>query len=85
MRLYRYNSAIGINELQYSSKDYSDYLNEAGCISYGIDTSFVKRLTILKIDTVNYTVLGTFEFTVLNQCSDTVKIEDGYFDLEYRF
>ena len=85
MRLYKYNSVLGENELQESIQDYTDYNNKSGCLTYSIDSSYNRRLTILSIDTINFIVEGTFEFTAISECQDTVRITDGYFEIEYRF
>ncbi|MBK7344920.1 MAG: hypothetical protein IPJ06_18580 [Saprospiraceae bacterium] len=85
MTLVKYNTNIGENEITYKSSVYSDLNNKSGCFSYFIDTSFTRTVSIIKVDSLDYIISGTFEFTAVNQCFDTVKITDGYFDLKYRF
>ena len=41
------------------------------------------KLTITKFDKSNYIVSGLFEFTLVHQGCDTLKITDGRFDMEY--
>ena len=41
------------------------------------------KLTITKFDKSNYIISGLFEFTLVLQGCDTLKITDGRFDMEY--
>ncbi len=89
IRIYKYGVMIGENEIQKSSGyEFSNQNMPFPCGYYNMDTTKVHRLTILNIDTTNFTIEGSFEFDAIdwdNLCSDTVKITDGYFKLTYRF
>lgn len=85
IKLVKYNAKIGLNEITYKSSVFSDLNNPSGCSSYIIDTSFYRSISIIEVDSLDYIISGTFEFTAVNSCSDTVKITDGYFDVNYRF
>ncbi len=50
-----------------------------------MDTTLVRRLNILEVDTVNFLIKGTFEFTTINECNDTMHITDGFFHVNFRF
>lgn len=41
-------------------------------------------LSIIKLDTANHIIAGTFEFTVWTEECDTIKVTDGRFDIKYR-
>ena len=64
---------------------YTDWNKPSGCRFHDLDTTAVRRLTILEVDTINYLIKGTFEFTAINECVDTVRITDGYFHVNFRF
>jgi hypothetical protein len=50
-----------------------------------IDPSSVNTISILKLDTVNYIIAGTFEFTAYDPLhNDTIYIREGRFDIKYR-
>jgi len=56
---------------------------DSSCDLNGIktDTSNVGKIEIIKFDTVNHIISGTFEFTVYNEACDTIKITQGRFDV----
>ncbi|MCF8239089.1 MAG: hypothetical protein K9I85_13085 [Saprospiraceae bacterium] len=87
--IYKYQAISGDNLIQKTSGyEYSDHAKVSPCGYYNLDTSKIRRLTILNIDTINHLIEGTFEFTAYDRnisCEDTVSITDGYFDVEYRF
>ena len=56
-----------------------------GCQSFDHDTTRYNNITILSIDTVNFKIEGEFEFDALNQCGDTLRVREGYFNTNYRF
>ena len=85
IKLVKYNAKIGFNEITYRSSVHSDLNNSSGCFLYIIDTSFNRSISIIEVDSLDYNISGTFEFTAINKCQDTVHITDGYFDVEYRF
>ena len=81
-------AALGVNELGLSLREYKDWNKPGNCGFYDLDTTAVRRLTILEVDTVNYLIKGTFEFTAIDNygdCQDTVRITDGYFHVNFRF
>ena len=74
----------GIGEHEYNRADYRDY-DTAFCESYRFehDTILGNKFNILKLDTENHIISGTFEFTAINDECDPVVITDGRFDLGY--
>lgn len=85
MRLYKYNSDIGLNQLDFTTREYTDWNKISGCRLHNLDTNDIRNITILEVDTINYRIKGTFEFTAINECQDTIRITDGYFHVNYRF
>ncbi len=83
--IYKYGTQLGINQLTYKSEIYLNYNNKKGCKSYYLDTTVNRTIIVEQVDTFNYIIKGSFEFTGLNQCGDTINVTDGFFDLEYRF
>ncbi len=76
---------IGGNEVFLKKREFIDGLNSSGCVYYDLDTFQVRLINILEIDTINYRIVGKFEYSAINDCSDTVHISNGYFDVQYRF
>lgn len=74
-----------ISDIIYLSGEFVDYTNIEKCITYDLDTVKTRVIEIIQIDTINFRISGNFQFTVANDCSDTLDISEGYFDLEYRF
>jgi hypothetical protein len=72
--------SIILNNLNNSYARYSNILT--GC-SYEVDSIQTGTLNILKYDTINFIISGTFEFTVGTGGCDTIKITEGRFDLKY--
>ncbi|MCO6486587.1 MAG: hypothetical protein J5I41_12505 [Saprospiraceae bacterium] len=81
----KYSTIIGDNEIQFRLRAYKDWNKPSGCRFHDLDTISVRRLTILEVDTVNFLIKGTFEFTAINNCQDTMRITDGYFHVNFRF
>ncbi len=81
-------AALGDNELGLSLREYKDWNKPGNCGFYDLDTTSTRRLTILEVDTINYLIEGTFEFTAIDHyedCKDTIHITDGYFHVNFRF
>jgi hypothetical protein len=79
------NTMIGLNDVDYSSREYIDY-TRGNCGGYDLIQELPNYIELKALDTVNYTVEGTFAFSVLGTCDgDTLHITDGYFHLAYRF
>jgi hypothetical protein len=85
MILYKYKSLMGDNVIGNFKEIFTDWNKPAACIGHDMDTTSVRRLTILEVDTVNFLIKGTFEFTAINDCQDTMHITDGYFHVNFRF
>ncbi len=79
---------LGNSEMIFLSREYKNWNKPGNCGFYDLDTTTTRRLTIFEIDTVNYLIKGSFEFTAIDQygnCKDTIQITDGYFHVNYRF
>ena len=88
MGFSKYKSSLGDNLIPYQVRIYTDWNKPSGCRFHDLDTTAVRRLTILEVDTINYLIKGTFEFTAIDNygdCQDTVRITDGYFHVNFRF
>jgi hypothetical protein len=81
----KYTTIIGDNLLSLRTKEHIDWNKPAGCRFHDLDTTATRRLTILEVDTVKFLIKGTFEFTTINDCQDTVRITDGFFHVNFRF
>ena len=53
------------------------------CSAFELDVNKIRQLTITRLDTNLHIISGTFEFTIFNQCSDTLKITKGRFDTKF--
>ncbi len=84
MGFSKYKSSFGDNPIPYQVRIYTDWNKPAGCRFFDLDTMASRRLFILEVDTVKYLIKGSFEFTAINECQDTVQITDGYFHVNYR-
>lgn len=51
--------------------------------SYRVPNPNSGRLNILRLDTLNRIIAGTFYFDAVNKERDTIKVTDGRFDLKY--
>jgi len=84
----KYSTIIGDNDIQFRLRAFKDWNKPGNCGFYDLDTSSARKLTILEVDTVNFLIKGTFEFTAMdhyNECKDTVRITDGFFHVNFRF
>ena len=80
---------IGINyqfmdlgQGQASAKYFKDPNPQLGC-HYEYSDTYEGIVRFTKIDTVNYTISGTFEFSTVNENCEDVKITNGRFDMQY--
>jgi len=79
-------SRVGINVIspnRWAVVSYFEYKNGGGC-DYTDDeiTSVVGELEIKKLDLNKKIIAGTFHFLLHNEDCDTLKIENGRFDLK---
>ncbi|MCO6494421.1 MAG: hypothetical protein J5I91_01900 [Bacteroidetes bacterium] len=51
--------------------------------SFGVPNPYSGRLKILRLDTLQRIVAGTFFFDAVNKEDDTIKVTDGRFDFKY--
>jgi len=51
--------------------------------SYRVPNPNSGLINILRLDTINYIISGTFYFDAVNKEGDTIKVTDGRFDLKY--
>ena len=65
------------------SEYYQILLNEWD--SYLVDTTLNNEIFFTKIDTINYLIEGTYEFTGINESGELKTITDGEFRQQYRF
>jgi hypothetical protein len=76
---------LGMNPLFYTDREYIDY-TRGNCGGYDLIQDLPNYIELIALDTINFTVEGTFAFSVLGTCDgDTLHITDGYFNLAYRF
>ena len=60
--------------------------NLTGCQDYeNIDTNFFNYIELTEIDSIDLVIKGEFQFSIINQCQDTIRVTEGYFDLNYFF
>jgi len=62
---------------------YSITRNEGGCKRYRAINKDQRLLYISDIDSTNRIIEGYYEFEGINNCQDTLKIEDGYFKVSF--
>ncbi len=82
------NINLGEHLLHKDDNSFSSHNNSNSdeCKYYDvIDSSFYSFINISELDTVNFIMKGTFESSIINECNDTLRYSDGYFDLHYRF
>jgi hypothetical protein len=86
LRFSAYNLSVSkTRSLINLRREYKD-LSRGNCASYDLIQSLTNYIELISIDTINYTVEGSFAFSVLGRCDgDTLHITDGYFHLAYRF
>lgn len=64
-------------------REYIDF-SRGNCGGYGFISSLDNRVDLIKLDTANSVIEGTFFFSVLGECDmDTLHITNGYFHLSY--
>jgi len=52
--------------------------------NYHSDSTYVGRLTVIKLDTINKIVAGTFNLNLINdETNKTITITNGWFDIKY--
>lgn len=73
------------NNLFYAINLFTNGELENTCKRFALDTLSGHHLVVIELDTIDYSMIGEFAFTAINECNDTVKITEGYFDLKYRF
>ena len=76
------------NLLRSLKENYKEWNKPGNCGFYDLDTTSIRRLTIIEVDTLKYLIKGSFEFTAIDHfgdCKDTVRITDGYFHVNFRF
>lgn len=61
---------------------YSYISNNITCI-YDFDKTYQGVINFTKIDTINFIVSGTFEFSTITENCQDIKITNGRFDLQY--
>lgn len=79
------NDPITINteyELIGMARYFVDNNPNIGC-HYQFEDSYSGRVVFSKIDTQNFIVSGTFEFSTVNQDCENIDIMAGRFDLQY--
>ena len=81
--LYSRIEQIGENVLKYRSNAFIDSNELSGCEYHELDTFAIRKLLILEIDTIDRRMKGNFEFSAINDCNDTVRITEGFFDLSF--
>jgi hypothetical protein len=75
------NKPVNIDLLD---REYIDY-TRGNCGGYDLIQELPNYIEMTALDTINFTVEGTFAFSVLGTCDgDTLHITDGYFHLAYR-
>ena len=74
------------NPIIYYDRVFRDFnFGSNNCIYFELDTLQKNYVKILDVDTVNYFIIGEFEYTATNDCGDRVEITDGYFDVNFTF
>ena len=81
---------ISLGEGKITENDSNFYIqdddNVNGCVYYGdLDSDFENYIFVTEIDSLNYFMKGEFQFTAINDCQDTIRVTEGYFDLNYFF
>lgn len=66
----------------YYHSGYSLRIGDTICI-YEFDNTFEGSIIFTKIDRINFTISGTFEFSTVTSTCETIRITNGRFDLQY--
>lgn len=64
---------------------FKDFNKNPGCRFWDWDPTNKGFIEVLIIDTINHTITGIFEFESINQCNDTIRVTEGYFDVKYYY
>lgn len=80
--------SLKIGENKLVERDHIYYIsndeNTSDCTYYyDLDSTNHNYINIENIDTVNYILTGTFGFTAVNDCAESIAVSDGYFDIKY--
>ena len=75
------NETYSFNNNAYKA-GYSYISNNNMCI-YDFDKTYQGSITFTKIDTVNFVISGTFEFSTVTDNCENIDITNGRFDLQY--
>lgn len=73
---------MGIGEGTARAK-YTKQIEEGITCFYEYGHTYEGFVKFSKIDTNNYIISGTFEFSTVNEQCDTVRITNGRFDMRY--
>jgi hypothetical protein len=68
-----------------TSKSFGQFNGVMTCSGLLTDSTFTGKLEILRLDSINAIVSGTFEMTFYNEGCDTIRITDGRFDIKYKY
>ena len=68
---------------EYDDMYYSITRKEGGCKDYRAINEDQRLLYISEIDSTNRIIEGYYEFEGINDCQDTLRIEDGYFKVSF--
>lgn len=82
------NIKLGKNKLfkdDFLISRFSDGKKVTDCILYPIDTLKENFVELFLIDTINFKLEGKVEMNCLNNCNESIKIEDAVFKVKYRF
>ncbi len=82
------NISLGENSITENESNFyiqnNDNINE--CKYYGdLSPNFDNYVFVNQIDSINYFIKGEFQFSAINDCQDTIRVTEGYFDLNYFF
>ena len=75
---------VGIQDFYtHQNQDHITMYNDLECGSYYIIQNLPSSMEVIQIDKQKQIVKGKFSYTAHNNCSDTVRVSDGYFELNY--
>ncbi len=79
-----HNIKLGENKIDFRENVFSQWINNYH-YTYSLDTTVSHVVKISKLDTINFIISGTFEFTLVGKTeNDTLKITSGRFDVNAR-
>jgi hypothetical protein len=74
---------LGENTIPPIEGIFLDFEKRGGNRLYSLDTLSPHLMTITKLDLANFIASGTFTFTAINDdCTDTIRVTDGRFDID---